>query len=67
MRATDRVREMAHTRRIAIAADGVGARHVVLGDRRQLVSAIGNLLEPPWRAGTLTCLCGRPPLAIPLR
>ena len=43
--ATDRVRGLAQSRRIAIDATGVVRRHVVLGDRRQLVSALGNLLE----------------------
>jgi two-component system sensor histidine kinase SenX3 len=43
--ATDRVRGLAQARRIVIEAEGVVRRHAVLGDRRQLVSAIGNLLE----------------------
>jgi two-component system, OmpR family, sensor histidine kinase SenX3 len=43
--AVERIRSLAESRAITIEADDVGARHTVRGDRRQLVSAIANLLE----------------------
>jgi two-component system sensor histidine kinase SenX3 len=43
--AVDRVRSMAAQHRITILIDEVGRRHTIRGDRRQLVSAIANLLE----------------------
>jgi two-component system sensor histidine kinase SenX3 len=43
--AVERVRTMAESHAITIAAGGVGRRHTLRGDRLQLVSAIANLLE----------------------
>ncbi|MCU1373368.1 MAG: signal transduction histidine kinase, partial [Actinomycetia bacterium] len=43
--AVDRIASLAHAHRIAIDIEGVGRRHTVRGDRRQLVSAVANLLE----------------------
>jgi two-component system sensor histidine kinase SenX3 len=43
--AVDRVRSLAQSSGIALETDGVGRRHTVRGDRRQLVSAVANLLE----------------------
>jgi two-component system sensor histidine kinase SenX3 len=43
--AIDRMRSLADSRGISIATAGVGRRHTVRGDRRQLVSAVANLLE----------------------
>jgi two-component system sensor histidine kinase SenX3 len=43
--AVDRVNSIAENTRIALDTDGVGRRHTVRGDRRQLVSALTNLLE----------------------
>jgi two-component system, OmpR family, sensor histidine kinase SenX3 len=43
--AVDRVRSLAESGGMVVDAAGVGARHTVGGDRRQLVSAIANLLE----------------------
>jgi two-component system, OmpR family, sensor histidine kinase SenX3 len=43
--AADRVRSLAESCGIGLETAGVGARHTVRGDRRQLVSAVANLLE----------------------
>ena len=43
--ATQRVLPLADAHHIAIDLGAVGSRHVVLGDPRQLVSAVTNLLE----------------------
>jgi two-component system sensor histidine kinase SenX3 len=43
--AVERIRSLADANDITIATDGVGRRHSVRGDRRQLVSALANLLE----------------------
>jgi two-component system sensor histidine kinase SenX3 len=43
--AVERVRSLADARGMTIITDGVGERHTVRGDRRQLASAVGNLLE----------------------
>jgi two-component system sensor histidine kinase SenX3 len=43
--AVQRVLPMADSRHIEIDTTGVGARHVVFGDPRQLVSAVANLVE----------------------
>jgi two-component system sensor histidine kinase SenX3 len=43
--AVDRIASLAEAQRITITTDGVGRRHTVRGDRRQLVSALANLLE----------------------
>ena len=43
--AVQRVLSLADSRRISIDIEGVGGRHVLLGDPRQLVSAVGNLVE----------------------
>jgi two-component system, OmpR family, sensor histidine kinase SenX3 len=43
--AVERVRPLAEARAISIDDGGVGATHTVRGDRRQLASAVGNLLE----------------------
>ncbi|HEX4904280.1 MAG TPA: ATP-binding protein [Acidimicrobiales bacterium] len=43
--AVQRVLPLADSQRIAIDTEAVGPRHVVLGDPRQLVSAVTNLLE----------------------
>jgi two-component system sensor histidine kinase SenX3 len=43
--AVDRIRSLAEAQRIVVTIDGVGRRHTVRGDRRQLVSALANLLE----------------------
>jgi two-component system sensor histidine kinase SenX3 len=40
-----RVQPLADARRITIDVSGVGATHTVLGDPRQLVAAVSNLLE----------------------
>ncbi|MEX2658465.1 MAG: histidine kinase dimerization/phospho-acceptor domain-containing protein, partial [Acidimicrobiales bacterium] len=43
--AVERIRPLADTRSITLDVGGVARRHILRGDRRQLVSAIGNLLE----------------------
>ena len=43
--AVGRVRPLAESRRITIDTRNVARRHTVSGDRRQLVSAVANLLE----------------------
>jgi two-component system sensor histidine kinase SenX3 len=43
--AVERIRSLAETADIRIDVEGVGKRHTVRGDRRQLVSAVTNLLE----------------------
>jgi two-component system sensor histidine kinase SenX3 len=43
--ALDHVRSLAEANDITIDVSGVGHRHSVRGDRRQLVSAVANLLE----------------------
>ena len=43
--AVNRVRPIAESRKIDIDVSGVARRHTLRGDRRQLVSAVGNLLE----------------------
>ncbi len=43
--ATDRVRPLAESRGITLDVRGVARRHTLRADRRQLVSALGNLLE----------------------
>jgi two-component system sensor histidine kinase SenX3 len=43
--AIDRIRSVADAHHITISTDGVGRRHMVRGDQRQLVSAVANLLE----------------------
>jgi two-component system sensor histidine kinase SenX3 len=43
--AVDRIASLAEAHGIGISTDGVGRRHTVRGDRRQLVSALANLLE----------------------
>nr|MDP9020848.1 ATP-binding protein [Actinomycetota bacterium] len=43
--AVERVRPLAGARGIAIDTTGLDPRHTVRGDRRQLVSAVGNLLD----------------------
>lgn len=43
--AVQRVLPLADSHHITIDAESVGSRHVVLGDPRQLVSAVTNLLE----------------------
>jgi two-component system sensor histidine kinase SenX3 len=43
--AMERIRSLADAHGITISADGVGRRHTVRGDRRQIVSAVANLLE----------------------
>jgi two-component system sensor histidine kinase SenX3 len=43
--AVQRIRPLAEARRITIDTDGVPRGHVLRGDGRQLVSAVGNLLE----------------------
>jgi two-component system sensor histidine kinase SenX3 len=47
--AMDRVRSLAETWNMNIDTSGVGARHTVGGDQRQLVSAIANLLENAYK------------------
>lgn len=43
--AVQRIQPLAQARSIRIDVSGVPRRHIVRGDRRQLVSAVGNLLE----------------------
>ena len=43
--ALERVRPLAESRRITLDVTGVARRHTLRADRRQLVSAVGNLLE----------------------
>lgn len=43
--AVDRIVSLSDAHHIAIDVSGIGARHSVRGDRRQLVSALVNLLE----------------------
>lgn len=43
--ALDNVRSLAESAGITIDVSGIGRRHSVRGDRRQLVSAVANLLE----------------------
>jgi signal transduction histidine kinase len=43
--ATNRVRPLAESREITVDVRGVARRHTLRADRRQLVSAVGNLLE----------------------
>jgi two-component system sensor histidine kinase SenX3 len=43
--ALDNVRSLAESAGITVDVSGVGRRHTVRGDRRQLVSAVANLLE----------------------
>jgi two-component system sensor histidine kinase SenX3 len=43
--AVDRIRSLAETAGITLDLSAVGRRHTVRGDRRQLVSAVTNLLE----------------------
>lgn len=43
--AIDRVRPTADVRHMSIDASGVGEMHAVLGDARQLVTAVANLLD----------------------
>jgi two-component system sensor histidine kinase SenX3 len=43
--AVSRIQPLAESRRITLDTSGVSRRHVLRGDGRQLVSAIGNLLE----------------------
>lgn len=43
--AAERIRTLAEANEIRVISAGVGARHTVQGDRRQLVSAVANLLE----------------------
>ncbi|MGD9796855.1 MAG: sensor histidine kinase [Acidimicrobiia bacterium] len=47
--AMDRVRSLAETGDMKVDVSGVGARHTVGGDPRQLVSAIANLLENAYK------------------
>jgi two-component system sensor histidine kinase SenX3 len=49
--AVERVRSLADATRTTIDTSGVGARHVLLGDFRQLVSAVANLLENACKYG----------------
>jgi two-component system sensor histidine kinase SenX3 len=43
--AVDRVRSLMHTRDVRVLVDEPGKRVTVLGDRRQVVSAVANLVE----------------------
>jgi two-component system sensor histidine kinase SenX3 len=43
--AIERIASLAEAQRITLTTEGVGRRHTVRGDRRQLVSAVANLLE----------------------
>jgi two-component system sensor histidine kinase SenX3 len=43
--AVERIRSLADANHITIVTDDVGRRHTLRGDRRQLVSALANLLE----------------------
>ncbi|MCU1373376.1 MAG: hypothetical protein JWO68_662 [Actinomycetia bacterium] len=43
--AVERMRSVADANHITLVVDDVGRRHTVRGDRRQLVSALANLLE----------------------
>jgi two-component system sensor histidine kinase SenX3 len=43
--AVDRITWLAQAHRITIDVSAIGARHTVRGDRRQLISAVANLLE----------------------
>jgi two-component system, OmpR family, sensor histidine kinase SenX3 len=43
--AVERVRPLAERRAVTLHADDIARRHTVRGDRRQLVSAMANLLE----------------------
>jgi len=45
LEAAERVRSLAQANRMTIDLEGVGKRHTLRGDRRQLVSAVTNLLE----------------------